>query len=228
MKKFFTTLIAIILIVAMAGAFFVFVFDKKIPTKWASAPIEAAKNDKFPSNDNLPKVFKLTYEEISYSKDSNNKVVTTYDIKAFRQISNKSTEDAEAYEVKNIDYNTNGQISEEYIARYYIEDGIQYVEDKNGKMPTDFSVLKAGYYIAVADFYQTDLSLKTDIQIMIDSNLDYVTQKGLGVTLHLVKDNESINLTYSLIAKRIVRLEKTVDTYTDNVLSKRIHQVVEF
>lgn len=229
MKRFFTTLVAIILIVAMAGAMFVFVFDKKIPTKWVSGPIEATKNDKFPSSDNLPKVFKWTYEEISYSKDDNNKVIATYDIKTLRQINNKSTEASEAYEMKSIDYNTSGQVSEERITRYYVEDGIQYVEDKNGKIPTNFTLFKSSYYLMIDDFYNLDnLLLKTDIKIMIDSNLEYVTQQGLRITLHLVKDNETINLTYSLTAKRLVKLEKTIDTYTENVLSKRVHQVVEF
>ena len=63
---------------------------------------------------------------------------------------------------------------------------------------------------------------------MIDCNLDYVSQKGLNITLHLVKDNEKLNITYNVGAKRIVKFEQTVDTYTDNVLSKRVHNVVEF
>ena len=228
MKKFCTVLIAIILIVAIAGAVFVFAFDKKIPTAWANGVIKATKDDKFPNADNLPKNMKWSYEEITYTKDGD-EVVTTYADSGSRQVFDKSTDEKEEYLVKCINLDSKGDVAEQYTIRYYMEGELHYKEEKGIKTPlASFDEVLFFYGFAVSDFYDNDLSLKMDIQVMIDTNLDCVTQQGLGLTLHLVKDNESINLTYSLMAKRLVRLEKTVDTYTDSVLTHRSHQFVEF
>ena len=229
MKKFLATIIAIILIVAIAGAVFVFAFDKKIPTAWASGAIEAAKNDKFPNADNMPKNIKWSYEEITYTKDGN-KTVKTYTNAGSYHIINKSTDEKEEYQVKCIKYDSKGDVADQWTIKYYVEGDpeLKYKEEKGVKtVVADFDEVWL-YALGIADFYANDRTLDTDIQIMIDSNLDCVTQQGLGLTLHLVKDNVSINLTYSLTAKRLVKLEKTVDTYTDSVLTHRSHQVVEF
>ena len=228
MKKFLAVIIAIILIVAIAGAVFVFAFDKKIPTSWANGVIEATKNDQFPNADNLPKNMKWSYEEITYTKDGD-KTVATYSESGSRQVINKSTDEKDEYEVKCVNLDSKGEVAEQYTIKYYIEGELHYKEEKGIKtVITGFDEVLFFYGFAVADFYANDRTLKTDIQVMIDANLDCVTQQGLGITLHLVKDNESINLTYSLIAKRLVKLEKIVDTYTDSVLTHRSHQVVEF
>lgn len=228
MKKFFSALISLILVVAIVGVVFVFAFEKKIPTAWVKIVVEAAKADKFPEEDQLPREMKLFYEEISYSKDGN-KTVKTYNSKAMRQVYNKTTEEAEAYEVKCIDYDSNGAVSEQWIIKYYMEDGQRYKEEKDRKFSIlNYDEVKSLYDDAIADYYEDDLTLKIDIKNMIDCNLDYVSQKGLNITLHLVKDNEKLNITYNVGAKRIVKFEQTVDTYTDNVLSKRVHNVVEF
>lgn len=228
MKKFFSALISLILVVAIVGVVFVFAFEKKIPTAWVKIVVEAAKADKFPEEDQLPREMKLFYEEISYSKDGN-KTVKTYDEKSLRQVYNKTTEEAEAYEVKCIDYDSKGAVSEQWIIKYYMEEGQRYKEEKGIKLPIlNYDEVKFFYGFAIADYYEDDLTLKIDIKNMIDCNLDYVSQKGLNITLHLVKDNEKLNITYNVGAKRIVKFEQTVDTYTDNVLSKRVHNVVEF
>ena len=228
MKKFFTTLIAIILVVAVGGAVFIFAFDKKIPTKWANSVIEAVKDDEFPSNDKLPKKLKYLAEYITYTKEGN-KTVTTYDYKVSLEVTNKSTADAEAYVAKTTQYNEKGEVSEELTKRYYVEEGQHYREDKDGKTPlADFSEVYAGYGFSIAGFYEEDRTLDADIIVMINSNLEYVSQKGLNIILHLVDGNVSVNISFNIISKRVVKFERTEDTYTDNVLSHRVHEYVEF
>ena len=91
----------------------------------------------------------------------------------------------------------------------------------------DFSEVGLFFLLAYS-FYEDDGTLKTEIKTMIDENLEKVTQKGLNITLNLVKDNQSYTVTYNALSKKIVKMNSSLKTYTENVLTSEVNETIAF
>ena len=205
MKKFFTGLFAVLFVAIIAFVIGFFAFDKKIPTKWVTAQINAVASSNLEKEITVYETPISSYSsEITYTKDGE-KTVVTYDYKQNVFFKNTSTRDSESYQIKNVKFDSHGNMSN---IDNFDEIGI--------------------VYIAFGPFYTGDNVLNDDIINMIDNHISSVTQKGLNITLHLINDNVKVNITYSLTKKKISRIEKITDTYTENVLTHRSSCAVEF
>ena len=227
MKGFFTGLLAFVLVVVCCAAVYIFAFNKTIPTNWVAGQIETIKASKFAEEDQKPKKLKYSYEEVKYTKDGD-KTVTTYKDKTYREYTDTSKDGAESYEIKCVDYNDKGEVSEEYTVKYYME-GENHIREEKGEKTTveDFSEVGLFFLLAYS-FYEDDGTLKTEIKTMIDENLEKVTQKGLNITLNLVKDNQSYTVTYNALSKKIVKMNSSLKTYTENVLTSEVNETIAF
>ena len=225
-KKIIAGIVALVLVAAIGVCVYVFAIDKTIPADKVSEQIASIKTSKLVVDEKIPSM-NYYLEDVSYTKDGD-KTVTKYDTKGYLEFKNNSTEEAENYEIKSTTYKEDGSVDKVVKARYYM-DGEKYMKDEDGTVTeiSDFSELAFMVYV-LDDFYGSDGALKADIVSMIDNNLEKVTQKGLNITLHLVKDTVKINIVYSLNAKKVVKIERTEDTYTDNVLTNREYQYVQF
>ena len=230
MKKVLTGILTAVLIVAVVGAVVIFAFEKKVPTNWFNSQIEAIKASKFSEDGEMPKTLKYMREEIKYEKDGD-KTVSIYEEKAYREFTNNSTAEEEGYEIKSVDYDEHGNVKEEFVTKYYMEDGKYIKEEKGTKTELDnddkFSEV-ALFFLLVGDFYEDDGTLKTEIVELINEHLESVTSKGLRITLHLVQDNVKVDLSYSLTSKKIVKIDCTMDTYDGDVLTNRVHEYISY
>ena len=130
MKKILTSIVSLVVVALIFGAVYIVAFDKKIPTNWVSAQIEAVKTSKL---ENEVEVYKTPLSmidtEITYTKDGD-KTITTYDLKASREVKDTSSGDNESYEVKCVDYDTKGDVKEIYYIKYYME-GEQHIKEES-------------------------------------------------------------------------------------------------
>lgn len=227
MKKTLVWILSFVLLAVGVGSIYFFAFEKTVPTSWVNAHIEAVKGSTLTEDGKVPKSTKYTHEEISYSKNGE-ETVKTYDEKVYREFTNKSTETEEGYEIKSINYNEKGEVAEEYVTKYYVEDGKYIREEKGTKKELDGFSEVLLFFVTLDTFYEDTGALNENLVTMIDENLEKVTQKGFAITLHLVKDDISVNITYDLLEKKVVKIEAVADTYSENVLTNRVREVVEF
>ena len=229
MKKILTSVVYVFVAALLVGAVFIVAFDKKIPTSWAGAPIEAVKASQLSEEVEVNKTpINYYYTYLTYSKDGD-KTITTYTVKAYREFKNTSKGEDESYEIKCVDYDETGKVEEIYYTRYYLE-GEQHIREDKGVRTNieNFDEIAAFYGITFSSYYTNEGVLRSDILSMIDNNLEKVTQKGVKITLHLLQDNVSVKITYNLLKKKICRFEMTTDTYSENVVIKRVNEIVEF
>ena len=224
MKKIFMAILAVVLVVIVGGAVFVFAFDKKVPTEWFSSQVEEVKNSKLVEDEKLPKKAAFFHEVITYTKDGD-KTVETYSEKMYLEYKDNSTEDAENYEIKSKNYDSQGKLSEEYTTRYYKEGEVSYREEKGNKQEiSDLSEAKM-FFMYFLEFYNNEGTALNSVVIdYIDNHLDHISQKGLSITLHMVGDNTKLAITYGLVSKKIEKVELTLDNYTNDVLTSRLHE----
>ena len=230
MKKIILIITGALLGVIAILAIYTFAFEKTIPTNWANEQIEAIKASNISEifdEHNMPSIT-AAQSSAKYTKDGD-KTVTTYDSKDDYKIKNTSANGNESYEVNWISYDEKGDVKENKLIKYYKE-GDKFYKEENGEKTeiSDFNDLVFFYGIMFGTLYTNEGVLQPDVINAINDNLEKVTQKGLYVTLYLVKDNVTGKITYSLSQKRICRFEVTTNTYTDNVLTGCENYWVEF
>lgn len=226
MKKILIGITGFIILVVVAGVIAFFGFDKKIPTNWVSSQITAVKEFKFTTDEKLPNA-KYFREKIKYEQDGNKKIVI-YEEKYYMELENTSTDSAESYKIKTKIYDEKGELTEEYITKYFEQDGNCYKEEKGNKeIISDFSEVLS-FFAPFSGFFDNDGYFTTEIKDLIDNNLQNVTQKGTNITLHIEKENAKLNIVYSLTSKKVNKIDVNVDFYNNNVLSSRAHQYLAF
>ena len=229
-KRVFSIILTLVILAVVGVAIYGFVFDKTIPTEWAATPIAEVKEAKLLNDDKMPSM-KVNYEHIVYSEEDGN-TVSYYSTKYYRELKNKSTKEAEGYEIIAIDYDDKGKAGEKVVTKYYIEDGKYYRESGTTKTEiTNFDEVGM-FCILVVDYYNEELKIQEDIIDLIDNHFENVTQRGLNVTLHMKKnvDNKHLrcDITYNFVTKKIAKIESYTDTYVNDVLSDTVHHYVEF
>ena len=230
-KRIFLGILTLVILAVVGVAIYGFVFDKTIPTEWAATPIAEVKEAKLINDDKMPSM-KVNYEHIVYSEEDGN-TVSYYSTKYYRELKNNSTKETEGYEIIAVDYNEQGEAGEKEVTKYFIEDGKYYKATGTTKTELENFNEVAMFYLFVADYYdEEEGKIRSEIVDLIDNHLENVSQRGLNVTLHLKKNvddnHSSFDITYNFVTKKIVKIESNIDTYTDNVLSSRVHLCVEF
>ena len=226
LKKIILGFVALLLVAVIGVGVYAFAFDKTIPTNWVSGQIEDVKESKLSEDDKMPSM-KVNYEMVVYTKDGET-TTQYYSTKYYRELKNKSTKEAEGYEIVVKDYNEQGNVTEDYVVKYYIEGGKYYRARGEVKEEIENFDEVAMFYILVAGYYGDDLKFNDDVRGMINNNLDHVSHRGLLITLHLVKDNYELNITYNLVSKKIEKIESITKTYENNVLASQTRECVEF
>ena len=229
MKKLFIILGSVLLTLVSVAVVVFFGFDKKIPTSWANGSIEAVKTSRFGEDGKMPKSIKYLSESILYSYEDGT-TTATYTEKTYFELKNNSTDEAEGYEIKNKTYDEHGELIQDQLIKYYIEDEIYYKEENETKTQLDnFGEIALCVAYISSGFYETDGTLNSTILAFIDNNLNHVSQKGTSITLHLLyEETMSINIVYNFASKRVTKIEGTADDYQDGVLKTHIHKYIEF
>ena len=231
MKNILSGILALVLVAAIGVGVYIFGFDKTIPEEKVTEQIAAVKAAKLVGEDGKAPSVRFMYEKIKYTKDGD-KTVVTYEDKYNAEFKNKSTESAEAYDINTVVCDEKGKVSETNQAKYYMQDE-KYYKNDNGTVSeiSDFSEAFL-FFLMTEDFYETsDGSINSEIVYMINNYLDKVTQKGVNITLHTyfaeAANTTKVDITYSLLSKKIVRMEIQTDTYDGEFLTNRLHEIIE-
>ena len=225
MKTIFKLIGTLLLVTIIAGGVVLFAFEKEIPANFVNKQVEEVS---VLSLGKAEKPEDLTSSEIEYYTDTvtynenDGKIETKTTSKVEIYIKKVTKSESVSFVAKTVNYSNEGKTVTTNNIVYTLKGG-KYYKQENDEEETeisegDWNDLLYTYGFLLNGIYDSgnDYNIDEDLKIMINNNVEKVTQKGLNIYFNMKKDNKTMKVGYNVLKKQISSYELVSDNYLFN------------
>ena len=225
MKTIFKLIGTLLLVTIIAGGVVLFAFEKEIPANFVNKQVEEVS---VLSLGKAEKPEDLTSSEIEYYTDTvtynenDGKIETKTTSKVEIYIKKVTKSESVSFVAKTVNYSNEGKTVTTNNIVYTLKGG-KYYKQENDEVETeisegDWNDLLYTYGFLLNGIYDSgnDYNIDEDLKIMINNNVEKVTQKGLNIYFNMKKDNKTMKVGYNVLKKQISSYELVSDNYLFN------------